>query len=345
MINYQQSILQGLVTHAFDNQSESGDMILAPSMMDISDVELYDTLVKYFLVHFKEPEFYQFAHHSGDIMLNPIYNYIASIFENPSDLYGQSVKIARHLFEKSKHPNIKPGELHIAYFTELLVEDEWVDAIAIIKSESKDTYLHMNDAMSLKSEVGINIGKIDKGCIIFNTGKESGYKICNIDHSNRFNEAKYWRDEFLMLTAISNDFVQTKDYIRATKSFVKDRLSKDFDTDSIDEAALMQRSFEYFKNNETFDTNEYEVKVFKDNRVIDAFQDYKSEYQNLRQVELGDQFEISDYAVQKQSRVFKSVIKLDKNFHIYVHGDKNLITKGEDELGRKYYLLYYDSEN
>ena len=58
-----------------------------------------------------------------------------------------------------------------------------------------------------------------------------------------------------------------------------------------------------------------------------------------------DAFEISDYAVKKQSRVFKSIIKLDKNFHIYVHGDKNKIEKGTDHEGRKYYILYYDDES
>lgn len=345
MINNIQAVLQGLVTHAFNNDTAEGDLIIAPGLMDISDSNLYDTLIKYYLDHFKEPEFFRFSHHSSDINFNPMYNYIRDIFEKPENLYEHSVRIARHLVEKSKHPNIKSGELHIGYFTDLLVNDEMVEAIVIIKSESKDTYLHLDEEMSLKSESGINIGKIDKGCIIFNTQRDTGFQICNIDHSNRFNEAKYWREDFLMVTQINNDFSQTKDYIKVTKSFVKERLSKEFDTDNIDEAALMQRSFEYFKNNESFDTNEYEIKVFQNEQVIEAFQDFKSEYQNMRQIALDEQFEISDYALKKQSRVFKSVIKLDKNFHIYVHGDKEKIAKGEDESGRKYYILYYENEN
>lgn len=345
MINSNQAFLQGVVSHKFNNDTEDGDMIIAPGMMDISDSKLYDTLTKYFLGHFKEPEFFRFTHHSGDISFNPVFNYIRDIFNKPEDMYEHSVRIARHLLEKSKHPNIKAGELHIGYFTDLLIDDESVEAIVIIKSESKDTYLHMDEMMALQSESGINIGKLDKGCIIFNTQQDTGFKICNIDHSNRFNEAKYWREDFLMLAQINNDFSQTKDYIKVTKSFVKEHLPKEFNTDNIDEAALMQRSFEYFKNNDTFDTSEYEVKVFQNEQVIEAFQDFKSEYQNLRQIELDDQFEISDYAVKKQSRVFKSVIKLDKNFHIYVHGDKEKIAKGEDESGRKYYILYYDNEN
>ena len=55
-------------------------------------------------------------------------------------------------------------------------------------------------------------------------------------------------------------------------------------------------------------------------------------------------FEISAHAVKKQARVFKSVLKLDKNFHIYIHGDRNKIEHGVDEQGRKFYKIFYEQE-
>ena len=55
-------------------------------------------------------------------------------------------------------------------------------------------------------------------------------------------------------------------------------------------------------------------------------------------------FTISESAVKKQARSLKSVIKLDKNFHIYIHGDRELIEKGEDKKG-KFYKVYYQEEN
>ena len=60
---------------------------------------------------------------------------------------------------------------------------------------------------------------------------------------------------------------------------------------------------------------------------------------------LADAFEPSSEALNKQSKVFRSVIKLDRNFHIYVHGDSSKIMKGEDNVGRKYYILYYNEES
>ena len=46
----------------------------------------------------------------------------------------------------------------------------------------------------------------------------------------------------------------------------------------------------------------------------------------------------------RRSRRSKSVIKLDKNFHIYVHGNRELIEQGEDEKG-KYYKVYFKEES
>ena len=112
-----------------------------------------------------------------------------------------------------------------------------------------------------------------------------------------------------------------------------------------EEASVMRRSQDYFKHNEKFDIVEYEERVFKDGKVIEAFQDYKSEYESTKATSLDDRFDISDYAVKKHARVFKSIIKLDKNFHIYVHGDKNKILKGTDDDGKKYYILYYEEES
>jgi hypothetical protein len=43
--------------------------------------------------------------------------------------------------------------------------------------------------------------------------------------------------------------------------------------------------------------------------------------------------------------MFKSVLKLDKNFHIYVHGNRQLIERGyDDEKGMNYYKVFFNNE-
>jgi len=79
--------------------------------------------------------------------------------------------------------------------------------------------------------------------------------------------------------------------------------------------------------------------------VIESFRKYDQDYRDQNNIEIDDHFTISSHAVKKQARIFKSVLKLDKNFHIYIHGDKDLIERGVDEDGRKYYKLYYKEES
>jgi hypothetical protein len=84
--------------------------------------------------------------------------------------------------------------------------------------------------------------------------------------------------------------------------------------------------------------------VMEQPEVIESFNRYKSTYQQERDIDIADDFTISDSAVKKQARIFKSVIKLDKNFHIYVHGNSDLIQQSADENG-KFYKIYYKKEN
>jgi hypothetical protein len=79
---------------------------------------------------------------------------------------------------------------------------------------------------------------------------------------------------------------------------------------------------------------------------IESFKRFKKNYEDEFETEIRDSFLISDTAVKKQARVFKSVLKLDKNFHIYIHGNKELIEKGYDEeMKMSFYKVYFKEEN
>ncbi|MBK6883306.1 MAG: hypothetical protein IPH05_10250 [Flavobacteriales bacterium] len=78
--------------------------------------------------------------------------------------------------------------------------------------------------------------------------------------------------------------------------------------------------------------------------MIQRFQKFGQDFQRENDVEIMQNFEISSQAVKRQARIFKSVIKLDKNFHIYIHGDRNRIEQGVDDRGRKFYRIFYDEE-
>jgi hypothetical protein len=102
---------------------------------------------------------------------------------------------------------------------------------------------------------------------------------------------------------------------------------------------------EYFKSHDNFDKQGFEQEVFQDQEVIRSFQSYDSRYREEKELQIADEFEISPQVVRKQARIFKSVLKLDRNFHIYIHGDRELIKQGVDSDGRKYYKIYFENES
>ena len=101
---------------------------------------------------------------------------------------------------------------------------------------------------------------------------------------------------------------------------------------------------EYFKENDEFSKEEFEKEVFGDEEVIESFRGFDTSYRETNEIEMEDNFEISNQAVKKQAKMFKKILKLDKNFHIYIHGDSNKIEKGVESDGRKFYKVYFDEE-
>lgn len=295
---------------------------------------------------FKFEELYQFFF-LPNLELNPMYQFVSSIFQSKKSFIGQSQNAGRYLYDKSTHPQIKSGELCVTYFKDCQLNDEIVDCIGFFKSESKDTILKVNpkgNGFELTDEKGINTNKLDKGCLIFNTGKENGFLISVVDNTNKNADARYWKDEFLGIQPIKNEFHQTNQFLGITKQFVTKKLSEDFEVSKADKIDFLNRSVDYFKTHETFDKRQFETAVFTDNNVIESFQKFDQTYRKENDIELADTFEISAQAVKKQVRVFKDVLKLDKNFHIYIHGNRELIEQGIDENGRKYYKIYYQEE-
>lgn len=178
-----------------------------------------------------------------------------------------------------------------------------------------------------------------------NSNEEDGYKILNIDKTNPKGDARYWKEDFLNISLSGNDYTYTSDYIKLTSNFLKNRKPLDEVLEKGEEVKVLSRSQDYFKNNDKFEEDEYKKEVFQDNRLINAFDNYKEAWQEKTNRPLAQAFDLDDLAVNKQSKVFRSVIKLDRNFHIYVHGDSDKIMKGVDENGKKYYILYYNEES
>lgn len=344
-IDFTEIEIDNLITHLVGNKLRDENFSLSEKESIINEATK-SLLLKYFLLPIRTDEFFSFTH-SIKLEMNEAYTVINELFSDKSSFVSLSQNIARLLYEHSMHPKIKEGKLNIVYFSNIVLDDEIVDAIGIFKSERDTPFIKMlrnHSNYNIEHEYGFEVKGIDKGCLILNTDKDKGYKLLVIDNANRAIEAQYWKDDFLKVKPLSNEYFQTNQFLKITKNYIAKELSKEFDIPKTDQIDLLNRSIDFFKSKDNFNKQTFEQEVLQDNNIIESFNSFNKSYQQKNDFSVNENFEISQAAVKKQARVFKSVLKLDKNFHIYIHGNRDLIEQGVDENGRKYYKIYYENE-
>lgn len=346
MTDFGRAQLQKLIIHKVGNRLLEETVLLSDELTDLSQEGLAGKLQTYFLSSFKDPVYYHF-HHVSSLELNEVYSIARPLFQSTKGFVKKSKDIANILYQYSNHPKIKTGELYIAYFEDCVINNETTDAIGIFKSENRESFLKVfqEDAcFGVNHDEGISLRKPDKACLIFNVQEEEGYRVCIIDTQNSGSEAQYWKDEFLKLKPVADNYYQTQNYLSLARNYVTERLDEEFEVSKADQIDYLNRSLNYFKKNEQFNEQDFANDVFEHKEVIHSFNKFKNDFQDEHDLRVVSEFEISVNAVKRQSKVFKSVLKLDRNFHVYIHGDRELIEKGVDPDGRKYYKLYYQDE-
>jgi hypothetical protein len=340
-------LLQKVMVHKVGNPSRGEELKLSENPLTLNDEIVQGLLTKYFLGAFNENELYRFTHLS-DVALNEVYNYVRTIFDDIETFIPQAALLAQFLYSKSTHAKVKEGELYVVLFDRVMFENEYIRALGIFKSETKETFLKVfqhGKSWEVIQEEGININKLDKGCLIFNTNTVEGYKVCVVDSTNKQNDTQYWITDFLQVQPYSDSYHHTDKYLSLCKTFVTNEYAEKFDVSKSDQIDMLNRSMDYFKTKEQFNLQEFAEEVIHHPDVVDTFMAFKKNFESSRNFEIEDEFDIHLSAVKKQQKVFKTVLKLDKNFHIYIHGRRDLIEKGIDEMtGKKYYKIYFDEE-
>lgn len=342
MFTFSATSLNSLAIHILNQET---GLLTGEELIDVSDAPLKEMLTSYLLSPFKDELLYKFSHETA-LKYNEVYSYCLDIFENPKKLHEASIAIAKHLEAVSKHPLIKDGELFVAYCEQVEFDKQVTDCIVIVKAETRHSFLQVNNEkkrISIKSVDGIDTRKVDKAVLIFNQRQREGFRVKLIDNVKGEN-AHFWKDDFLGIVELENSYSFTNNYLSIAKSFIVNELQDEYS--KVDQAGLLNKTLKYFNENEQFKSGDFEKKVFEDPALVKSFRNFGSRMLEERDIDISDQFEISGPAVKRSQKSFKSVIKLDKNFHIYIHGDRSLIEQGVDkQSGKKYYKIYFDKED
>lgn len=345
MINLYPTQFESISLHRVGNRSKGETLFLSADPYQADD-ETKGLLKEYFFKPFREKEeHYYRLHHETDLEFNPVFAMASAIFANPATVHQHSRELAAHLFEQSAHPHIKSGELYVVYITDTLMDGKKMDAIGIFKSELKYDFLQFEerpDNLFMRVQQGINLNKLDKGCLIFNTAKEEGYKVLSVD-SNRY-DAKYWLDQFLGVQALADENFYTRNYLKFCQNFAKDVVLPAEDKQQ--EVLFMNRAVNHFAKNSAFEESNFLNEVMENPDLIPEFKNYKVEKGPKYSIEDVSEFDIANKAVTDARKKIKNVIELDTHIQIRLdfinpESAEKFVEKGWDEERQMYYYLVY----
>lgn len=345
MINLYNTQIDSLSIHRVGNKSRNEALFLSENTFSLDD-EIMPLIKEYFFKPFREKEenYFQFAH-DVDLEYNEMFNFCSEIFNNPNEVHAVSKKITNHLFEQSNHPHIKNGEVYVTHLSNVSIDNNVVDAIGIFKSEIQADFLQFNENgsnLEMVLKQGINLNKLDKGCIIFNYKKEEGYKILSVD-SNRY-DARYWLEHFLSVDAFQDENFMTKKYLKLCQDFAKDVVLPAEDKQQ--EVLFMNRAINHFAKNQDFEETNFLNEVMENPEFIPEFKNYKVDKGEKYSIEDVTNFPIANAAVSDVRKKLKNTIQLDTNIQIkldFINNDsaEKFVEKGWDEEKQMYYYLVY----
>lgn len=281
------------------------------------------------------------------IELNPVYSFVKTIFQDKNTFLQQSKHIAKILYDCSVHPKIREGELSLFYLEDCDLNGETYDAVAIIKSETRQQLLQVyrnNQKVIAQKASGISLSKVEKGCVIFAKDEEQGYQVAIVDNVKKGGDTKYWRDSFLHVKSYNTPRHQTKSITDVCNDFINtivadsDRLSK------LDKAMISVRAKKILQENESVSVNDYTEKVFQDFILARKFKVFVADKGMEDEIHKDGSINV-DCSALKKAKTKVETIKLDSNFDIHIKGGLDRIVKGYDQnAGMSFYTLYFDEE-
>ncbi|AOV09062.1 hypothetical protein BI350_03215 [Sporosarcina ureilytica] len=281
---------------------------------------------------------YEFFHET-DIDLHEVYTYAKKIFQEESNFLEQSQHIATHLHSVSTHPNIKSGDLFIGLFDNCVMGTETKKVLSIVKIDDKEIFLDVKseqNTMTVSGIDGINVRKINNAAVIVDMGPDEEPAV--FIRTRRKDDVVYWQERFLKIKVADEQYEKTDLAMQEVKKYIL----KDERFTNTEKLGLLNKTLDYFRNEEEFQVEAYIEKVFEapDEVQRDVIVNSVKPYETI----------ISESAIEKAEQKFKRKIKLDNNIEIVVNVRDidqvdDLIQVGYDEAtGRNFYKIYFEEE-
>ncbi len=350
MINLKTAVITKLTLQSVGNKLREEKNTYAGDLFHLNEKE-EEELLPFFMSPFKKlTEYYQFTHYTQDINFNILYSLCKEMFDDSIDFVEFSDKVLDHLYERSNHPQIKSGEVFIALLEGIDTgQESKISGIGIFKLENKNKFLRFrhSDIVECAIQKGYRLNSsLDKGCIILNVQKDSGY--LSLIHDDARVESEYWKKSFLDVDYIKDDSYQTKNYINLLSDFSQQVIFEEKGKKA--QTEFISNCLQVFNENETITEEILEKEILDTYEVAEEFKNYKKDYAESSNIEFSQIFDVSTPALNREKRKIKTDIKLDTNIQIKLdinspESSEDFMEQGyDDEKKMFYYKVYFNSE-
>lgn len=330
--------ISAAVVQRVGNKSLGDGIAFSTELCPMDDVEIHlhkliDTSFKYDdLKHFDAID---------SVEYNLVHRCVSKVFTDNNCLIEQANNLARHLYEQSIHPNVKEGEFYVVYFKECELNGKAMDAIGLFKSESRETILKIfiqEDKLRLSPEQGMSLRKLDKGCIIFNTDRENGYKVAVVDNTNSGSDARYWVDNFLHIANCNDDYHKTLQAVNMCTTFIRQTQKDD---DGLTCAKAAKAATILLSSEQSVTLKQVADILCPTDEQKQQFDTFKTQFEETHGT-LPNEFTPVSTALKRKPVNRMNTIKLGTDFEVKILNSNAEVEIGCDQSkGMKFFKLYY----
>lgn len=353
MLDFTRSDMRHLIHHYVGNKGQGQMFMQSLSEVNLQDEQIKHQLMLFLTQNFKSDIVHEFSKKNQDqIGIGSVQDYVRDFFKDPNSetFVHASQYISEKLYHETMHPRCPGGTMYVAYFKDVVSDGELVDAIGIFKKEEDEQFLkpEIKEGYAvIETENGQSIDKLEKGVLILNTAKDDGYKIHVFDKGKKLRELSfYWTEDFLSIRLKDTPYFQTSHQIMQILAFCEEVLTEGNNVSPLDKKMVENKTINFFTAKEKHNEEEFERDVLLgQSDLVSSYRDHKQNYQNVYQMKLKPDFDISQAAVKEKSKYATTTMKLDGNFEVKIKSRYDLIEKGyDDEKGLRYIKLWYAND-
>ena len=340
MINLSEINIQQIGIHYLNKELEK--VVISEQPVTPSDNNMVKKLVKGLYHRFSLEVPFEFSNLRTEDS-NRASNLIRQKFNSQVSFQEISVELASLYLDSYETENMKSGYLILLDLTNIMINEVSCSGLGILRSHEAEEFIspkQLNQFIDIDVLQGISLKNLEINCLIV---REENTKTDQVFFKNPSLEFKnnFFMDQYLSVVPVINEYHQTQGQINIYKSFVENELNLDSKIEKFDK---INDSMQFLNQHDNFQISDFEEEVIKDPETIDSFKEFRQNFSDENDIELSDDFIISKNAVKNNTRYVRNVIKLDKNFHVYVHGNRQNIVKGYDEEKDLYYYQIYFKE-